>query len=86
MEPARYNRRGVYDFHVDADGDGTNDAFLTDLDYPLIQFPDGRGAVPLFFWRVEDLDALVNLNTAGDMPLYRIAERANVSDGSRQRC
>ncbi|MFV0443126.1 MAG: hypothetical protein ACK5Q5_06115, partial [Planctomycetaceae bacterium] len=79
-----WNRLGTtdadtYDFHVDADGDGVNDAFLIDLDYPLIEFPDGRGAVPLYFWRIEDLDALVNLNTAGDMPLYRMAERTGAT-------
>jgi hypothetical protein len=61
--------------HADADADGTNDAFLIDLDHPLVTFADGRQGVPLYFWRVEDADALVNLNTAGDMPLYREAER-----------
>lgn len=66
-----------YDFHVDADNDGVNDAFLMDHDYPLVTFPDGRQAVPMFFWRIEDADALVNLNTAGDMPLYRLAERSS---------
>lgn len=64
-----------YDLHADADGDGVKDAWLMDLDYPLITFSDGRQAVPLFFFRIEDLDALVNLNSAGDIPLLRLAER-----------
>lgn len=64
-----------YDLHVDADGDGVNDAWLLDLDYPLITFSDGRQATPLFFFKIADLDALVNLNSAGDMPLLRLAER-----------
>ena len=72
-----------YDFHADANGDGENDAFLVDQDYPLVQFPDGREGVPLFYWRIEDADALVNLNTAGDMPLYRLAERRAASPVGR---
>lgn len=81
--PSAPTRYGVYngnlsdysDLHVDADGDGNKDSFLIDLDAPLITFPDGRQAKPLHFWRIEDADGLVNLNTAGDMPLYRLAER-----------
>lgn len=61
--------------HVDANGDGVTDSWLLDLDYPLITFADGRQAVPLFFFRIEDLDALINLNSAGDIALLRAGER-----------
>ncbi|MEZ6067495.1 MAG: hypothetical protein R3B90_17700 [Planctomycetaceae bacterium] len=80
-DPANYGvwtgtANNYTDLHGDADADGTRDSFLIDLDHPLLTFADGRQGVPLYFWRVEDADALVNLNTAGDMPIYRVAERS----------
>lgn len=56
-----------YDFEVDIDRDGIRDAIRMDLDHPIINLPNGRQVVPLYSFKVRDLDGLVNLNVHGNI-------------------
>ncbi len=57
----------IYEFDVDCDGDGFRDAVWVDLDFPIMDLPDGRQFVPLFACKVIDADALLNVNAHGNM-------------------
>ncbi len=56
-----------YEYDVDADEDGIPDAIWMDLDFPIVDLPDGRQFVPLFGFKVIDADALLNVNAHGNM-------------------
>ena len=58
-----------YELDVDADGDGTLDSIWLDLDHPLVDLEDGRQAVPIFYVKVIDADALLNVNDHGHAPV-----------------
>ncbi len=57
----------IYEYDVDCDGDGFRDAVWVDLDYPIVDLSDGRQFVPLFAFKVVDMDALLNVNAHGNM-------------------
>ncbi|MFO1092488.1 MAG: hypothetical protein U0992_04130 [Planctomycetaceae bacterium] len=57
-----------YDLDVDADGDGTLDSIWLDLDRPIIDLEDGRQAVPIYYAKIIDMDALINVNHHGHDP------------------
>lgn len=64
---------GFYELDVDADKDGVKEAVLLDLDFPIEETPDGTTQfIPLFAVTLYDLDALLNLNSHGN--LYGDAE------------
>lgn len=69
-----------YDLDVDADGDGVLDSIWLDLDYPIIDLADGRQAVPLFYVKIIDGDALLNLNHHGHTPLFTAASNGSSAD------
>ncbi|REJ72907.1 MAG: hypothetical protein DWQ29_19765 [Planctomycetota bacterium] len=56
-------------YDVDADGDGILDSIWLDLDHPIINLADGRQAVPLYYVKIVDADALLNLNAHGSADL-----------------
>lgn len=63
---------------VDADKDGTKEAVIVDLDYPIEETPDGsQKFVPLFGITLYDLDGLLNLNAHGN--LYNLPNPLNVT-------
>jgi len=51
---------------VDTDGDGVKDAIWIDLDLPMLTMRNGNQYVPLASFKVEDADALINLNAHGN--------------------
>ena len=57
----------IYEYDVDCDGDGFRDAIWMDLDYPIVTLSDGRQFVPLYAFKIVDLDALLNVNAHGNM-------------------
>ncbi|QDU07288.1 hypothetical protein [Gimesia aquarii] len=59
----------IIELDVDNDDDGIVDGIWMDLDFPPIQNPNDptKYIIPLFSFTIYDLDALVNLNTAGNM-------------------
>lgn len=58
-----------YELDVDADGDGVLDSIWLDLDHPIVNLPDGRQAVPMFYIKIIDTDGLLNLNAHGSADL-----------------
>lgn len=58
-----------YQLDVDADLDGILDSIWLDLDHPIVNLPDGRQAVPMFFVKIIDADGLLNLNAHGSADL-----------------
>jgi len=65
--PANVNT--PYELDVDADGDGILDSIWLDLDPAIIDLADGRQAVPMFYAKIIDADALLNVNYHGQDPL-----------------
>lgn len=59
----------IIELDVDNNGNGYRDGIWMDLDFPPIQHPSDatKYIIPLFSFTVFDLDALINLNTAGNM-------------------
>ena len=59
----------ILELDVDNDNDGIKEGIWMDLDFPPVQHPTDptKYVLPLFSFTVHDLDALVNLNTAGNM-------------------
>lgn len=59
----------ILELDVDNDNDGITEGIWMDLDFPPIEDPNNPGSyiIPLFSFTVKDLDALINLNTAGNM-------------------
>ncbi len=59
----------IMELDVDNDNDGIKEGIWMDLDFPPIQHPADptKYILPLFSFTVHDLDALINLNTAGNM-------------------
>ncbi|MFK7777974.1 MAG: hypothetical protein QM501_07585 [Gimesia sp.] len=59
----------ILELDVDNDNDGIREGIWMDLDFPPIQNPNDptKYMLPLFSFTVHDLDALINLNTAGNM-------------------
>tara|TARA_R110002111_G_scaffold262702_1_gene340342 strand:- start:43867 stop:48873 length:5007 start_codon:yes stop_codon:yes gene_type:complete len=59
----------IVELDVDNDGDNLPEGIWMDLDFPPVQHPDDptKYILPLFSFTVHDLDALINLNTAGNM-------------------
>ena len=49
------------------DAPGGNDSVWIDLDFPVMQTPDGRKFKPLFAALISDLDGRVNLNAHGNV-------------------
>src|SRR5207253_5569201 len=47
--------------------DGLADSIWLDLNMPVTTLPDGRISVPLTAYLVQDADALINLNVAGNL-------------------
>jgi hypothetical protein len=72
-----YNEMGIYsdvsttevgyDLDVDLTGDGKPDGIWIDSGDDLIDLPDGRQMVPMFSFHVIDADALININSAGNL-------------------
>ncbi len=62
--PANANN---YEYDVDNDGDGINEGVWLDLDFPVLETPDGKNYVPFFSFTVIDQDALLNLNVHGNL-------------------
>ncbi|MDB4614421.1 hypothetical protein OAH18_01900, partial [bacterium] len=58
----------VYELDVDNDNDGTPDSIWVDTDYPVLEDPNTSAKYTLMHsFLVLDLDALVNLNTSGNL-------------------
>jgi len=57
----------VYEYDVDADGDGIREAVWLDLDFPVQQLGDGRRFIPMFGITVLDADGLLNLSVHGNI-------------------
>lgn len=54
-------------YDVDADGDGVKEAVYVDIDFPMLETPDGLTQfVPLAAITIYDADALLNLNAHGN--------------------
>lgn len=58
-----------YELSVDVDNDGTPDAILVDIGYPIIDLPGGRQVVPLVAFKVIELDGLFDMNSHGNPAL-----------------
>ena len=69
-----------YELDVDADGDGTLDAIWLDLDHDIIDLADGRQAVPMFYVKVIDGDALLNVNFHGHDPFFTALSNDSSAD------
>jgi hypothetical protein len=54
-------------YDVDNDKDGIREGVWLDLDFPMLELPDGTLCVPLFSATVYDLDSLFNLNVHGNI-------------------
>ena len=57
----------TYEFDADPTGDNTDDAFYIDVNSPLFEAPDGSKFVFMPAITIIDADALMNLNTAGNL-------------------
>jgi len=59
----------IVELDVDNDSDGLVEGIWMDLDFPPVENPNDptKYILPLFSFTVYDLDALINLNTAGNM-------------------
>ncbi len=59
----------IVELDVDNDNDGLVEGIWMDLDFPPVEHPNDptKYILPLFSFTVYDLDALINLNTAGNM-------------------
>lgn len=70
----------IYDYDLDLDKDGTTDANLVDIDHPLLRLPGGREYVPIFGFKILDLDGLLNANAHGNMAEFQ--QKSNVADAN----
>ncbi len=84
----RYTSSGSnYEYDIDADRDGWRDSILVDMDYGLINLPDGRQVVPIYFFKIVDTNGLMPLNIAGNpranyvgqIPANRTESRSNLA-------
>lgn len=75
-------RDGAPDYDVDNDNDGVKEGIWQDLDYPAQTLPDGRNMIPLFSFTIYDLDALINLNTAGNLAGLDRSQRPSSAPGT----
>jgi hypothetical protein len=57
----------TYKFDADPDGDGVDEAIYIDVNSPLFEAPDGSKYVFMPAITIYDADALMNLNTAGNL-------------------
>ncbi|MCA9022889.1 MAG: hypothetical protein KDA74_22220, partial [Planctomycetaceae bacterium] len=59
----------IVELDVDNDNDGLVEGIWMDLDFPPVEHPNDptKYVLPLFSFTVYDLDALINLNTAGNV-------------------
>ena len=69
-------------YDADADGDNIKEAVWLDLDYPVQENASGELYVPMFAISVYDADALLNLNTSGNLA-GNIALNGNPFGGNR---
>lgn len=77
-------RMGVWDgsgemytfLDVDLSGDGINDSIAVDLGYNIFEL-DGRQFVPIYYFKILDQDALLNLNVHGHMPEFQYMSTRN---------
>lgn len=67
--PANVTEANTYNLDKDLDGDGIPDSIDMDLGHPIIDLPDGRQVVPIFQFKITDLDGLININLAGNQAL-----------------
>ncbi len=57
-----------HEWDVDNNNDGVTDSIWMDLDLPVLARPsDGKTYLPLIAFMVQDLDALLNVNTVGNL-------------------
>ncbi len=68
-----------YELDVDLDGDGLKESILVDLDHPMVELPNGRQVVPVYSFKITDLDGLLNTNVHGNMSDF--VRRSRVSTG-----
>lgn len=61
-----YSGGTTYLLDRDVDANGVDDAVDIDLGAPLMDLAGGRQVVPIYQFKVIDLDGLMNLNTAGN--------------------
>ena len=57
---------GTYELDRDIDGDGIDDSIAIDHDHPMMELPGGREVVPIYFWKIIDMDGLFNVNLHGN--------------------
>lgn len=55
-----------YELDRDLDGDGIDDSIAIDHDHPIMELPGGREVVPIYFWKIIDMDGLFNVNMHGN--------------------
>jgi hypothetical protein len=67
VDPAGNLANEPSELDYDNDGDGSNEAFIMDLDFPPQQDASGKLFVPMFLVTIHDLDALINLNAHGNL-------------------
>lgn len=66
---------------VDADNDGIPDAIYLDLGLPPVTLDDGaRTLIPLTFWKIADLNGLIDLNSAGNIAEFLLKNRTGTID------
>jgi len=68
----------AYNLGKDLDGDGIDDAVAIDHDHPIIDLPGGRQVAPIYYWKVIDLDGLLNANVHGNQSFAQA--RSNISE------
>lgn len=66
---------------ADADNDGFLDSIYIDLDLPVQELKlENRKLVPMAFFKIEDLNGLIDLNSAGNIPDLVLKNRAGSVD------
>lgn len=55
------------EYQFDIDNDGVKESLLIDLDFPISEFPNGDKYVPIFAFKIECADGLLNLNAGGNL-------------------
>lgn len=79
-----FSSSAQYELDVDADGDGVLDSIWLDLDHPIVDLADGRQAVPMFYVKVIDMDALLNVNHHGHDPRFTFNSNNAAADAFSQ--
>ncbi len=88
--PTGVSSMGVWDntgedytlFDADMDGDGIKDSIAIDLGHPIIDIDPstgGREVVPIYYFKIVDMDGLLNANAHGHMPEFQYMSKVSAA-------